>query len=460
MNKYLHVAHSYWSRPRFWIFGLLYLLVAYQAAAEVPPNPYPSNARPQIILSVLFASIVTGLLALHLRRQFATPQAHLTPDFFVPHVVVAIFASTFCWIAVPWWEASRMKVDPLIVISVHALVPVLLGAVIWWPKAIVLIPAMPLLAMGLIVQRRSRKTDFATQFMAGERWDAYWALIALGIAGLILAAWRLARLPDIAVATSDDFALEPPRSDLPRNQWLERLLGLRDAAIDRRLMHAVGRGALLTTRRIPSTISLAELALFSLVTVALMPMLWFFTGDVSGAWIVLILGTGLMLFAPFSSWRFRCNALAMEFTRPAARDVFLRQMIWAMALDFFVWTSAATLVAACGQLFFIGQRNFYYFGGISLQTVQMWGFAVLLFGSGLATLRFRAWMPLFIGILLCSVFTAVFATAVIVGILRYNGFSMRSSDYVATATFPLTCAAIGLALARATYRHWQTMDLS
>lgn len=452
MNKYLHVAHSYLRRPRFWIFGLSYLLIV----AQTNPN----NPQLQICSTVLFASIVMGLLALHLRRQFATPQAHLMPDFFVPHVTVAILASTAVWIAVPWWEASRMKVDPLIVISVNALTPVLLAAVVWWPKAIVLIPAVPMLAMRLVMQRRPDQIGFVKQFMAGERWEAYWALIALGVAGLILTAWRLARLPDIAVATSDDFALEPPRSDLPANQWLERLMAWRDAAIDRRLMIATGRGALLATRRIPSTISLAELALLSVAIVVLMPLAWYVLGDAGGAWTVLILGTGLMLFAPFSSWRFRCNALAMEFMRPAARDVFLRQMIWAMALDFCLWTSAATLVSACGQLLFSRLSGFNYFVGFAIQTVAMWGFAVLLFGIGLATLRFRAWLPVFIGILLCSVITSAFATVLVARILRNNTFSMASSEYVAVAAFSLSCAAIGLALARATYRHWLTMDLS
>ena len=136
-------------------------------------------------------------------------------------------------------------------------------------------------------------------------------------------------------------------------------------------------------RRIPSTISLGEIALFSVAIVVLMPVLWYAFGDPGGALVVLIVGTGLMLFAPFSSWRFRCNALAMEFTRPAARDVFLRQMLCAMALDFCLWTSAATLVAACGQLFFVRQNGFNYFVGVPVQVVTMWGFAVLLFGIGL-----------------------------------------------------------------------------
>jgi hypothetical protein len=450
MNKYWHVLHTYSSRPRFWIFGLVYLFVASYAE--------PEAARPQIVFSVMFASIVIGLLALHLRRQFATPQAHLMPDFFTAHVIVAIFASSLVWIAVPWWEAWRMNLHPLIVISVHALTPVLLGAVIWWPKAIVLIPAVPLIAVGFVVQRRSREFDFATQFMAGEKWEAYWGLIALGVAGLAVATWRLARLPDVAVATSDDFALEPPRADLPRSPWLERMLGLRDAAIDRRLMHAVGRGALLATRRIPGTISLAELVLFSVAILAFMPMLWFVIGDVAGAWIALILGTGLMLFAPFSSWRFRCNALAMEFMRPSARDVFLRQMTCAMALDFCVWTSAATLVAACGLLMFIRQHGFNYFDAFAAQTVTMWGFAVLLFGIGLATLRFRAWMPFFIGILICSAIAALYVAAVAEGLMQRNGF--RPSAYIVFSVFSSMCVLIGLALARATYRRWLTMDLT
>src|SRR6185436_3839943 len=170
-----HVAHAYWSRPRFWIFGLLYLLI-------VSSQADPMNARPQIVLSVLFGSIVSGLLALHLRRQFATPQAHLTPEFFVPHVVVAMLAMSLIWIWVPWWEATRMKLNPLVVISVHGLTPALLAAIVWWPKAIVLIPAVPLVAVSLVASRRPRELGFARQFLAGERWGVCWALIALGIA--------------------------------------------------------------------------------------------------------------------------------------------------------------------------------------------------------------------------------------------------------------------------------------
>jgi len=452
MNKYWHVAHAYWSRPRFWIFGLLYLLI-------VSSQADPMNARPQIVLSVLFGSIVSGLLALHLRRQFATPQAHLTPEFFVPHVVVAMLAMSLIWIWVPWWEATRMKLNPLVVISVHGLTPALLAAIVWWPKAIVLIPAVPLVAVSLVASRRPRELGFARQFLAGERWGVCWALIALGIAGLILTAWRLARLPDVAVATSDDFSLEPPRSDLPSNQWLERLLSWRDAAIDRRLMGV--RGSQLVMRQIPSTISLAELALFSTTIVVLMPLLWFAFGDVGGAWTTLILGTGLMLFAPLSSWRFRCNALAMEFMRPAARHTCLRQLIGAMALDFCLWTSAATLVAACGQLLFIGQSGYKYLVGVSIQTVTMWGVAVLLFGIGLATLRFRAWVPFFIGILLCSVVAAVFAMVLVERMLRnYISGGISTAEFIVIATFALACAAIGLALARVTYRHWLKMDLT
>ncbi len=453
MNKYWHVAHAYWSRPRFWIFGLLYVFV-------VSTQADPMNARPQIVLSVFFAGITTGLLALHLRRQFATPQAHLTPDFFVPHVAVALLVSLLIWVAVPWWEASRMNVSPLVVISVHALIPALLAAVVWFPKAIVLIPAMPLAAMALVLSRRPREIGFATKFMAGEKWPVYWGLIALGVASVILAAWRLARLPDVAVATSDDFALEPPRSDQPTNRWLEWLLEWRDAAIDRRLMYAHGRGTQLATRRIPSTISVAELSLFSAAIVALMPLMWYTFGEPGAAWTVLILGTGLMLFAPLSSWRFRLNALALEFMRPAARDVFLRQMIWAMGLDFCLWTGAATLVAACGQLLFIGQHGFDYFVFFSGQTVTMWSIAVLLFGIGLATLRFRAWIPFLVGALLCSVIASAFASVIVEAALRHGGAHHAISGYPVTVAFSLSCATIGLALAWATYRRWLSADLT
>jgi hypothetical protein len=450
MNKYLHVAHSYLRRPRFWIFGICYLAIVGLLGLD------PPEAR--ICFSVLFACIVTGLGALHLRRQFATPQAHLMPDFFLPHFLVAVAASVLVWVVVPWWEAAQIHISPLAVVSIHAMAPLVMAAVVLFPKAIVLTPLAPILVVWMI--RTRKDSPFAPSFLAGDELLVSWGLIGLAVVGYALAAWRLSRLSDVTVATSDDFSLEVPRGDLQSNRWMERLLGLRDAAIDRRLMRAAGRGALLATRRIPGTVSLAELALFSVAILALMPLAWFAIVDAAGAWLVMTVGTGLMLFAPFSTWRFRCNALAMEFMRPAARDVFLRQILAAMALDFCLWTGVATAVVTVGYLFLLGQPGFSLLG-LTAHAVAMCSLSVLLFGIGLATLRFRAWMPLFIGLLLASVVTAGYAVVLVAEWNnRWKGNPNITGPAAVVGTFAAVCVAIGLVLTWIAYHRWLKMDLS
>ncbi len=450
MNKYLHVVHSYLRRPRFWIFGLCYVAIVGLFSLD------PPEAR--ICFSVLFACIVTGLGALHLRRQFATPQSHLMPDFFLPHFLVAVAASSLVWIVVPWWEAAQIHISPLAVISIHAMAPLVMAAVVLFPKAIVLTPLAPILVVWMINTRKG--FPFAASFLAGNELLVSWGLIGLAVVGYGLAAWRLSRLSDVTVATSDDFSLEAPRSDLQSNRWTEQLLGWRDAAIDRRLMRAAGSGALLATRRIPGTISLAELALFSFAILALMPLAWFAIRDAAGAWLVMTVGTGLMLFAPFSTWRFRCNALAMEFMRPAARDVFLRQILAAMALDFCLWTGVATAVVAVGYLFLVGQPGFPFAHALSVHAAAMCSLSVLLFGIGLATLRFRAWMPLFIGLLLVSVFAAGFAMRLVVELNHRWKVTPNITGYAVVGTFAVVWVTIGLVLTWISYRRWLKMDLS
>ncbi len=121
-------------------------------------------------------------------------------------------------------------------------------------------------------------------------------------------------------------------------------------------------------------------------------------------------------------------------------------------------TSAATLVAACGQLFFIRQNGYDYFDVFAAQAVIMWGFAALLFGTGLATLRFRAWMPLFIGILVCSSFLALYLALAVEALAKRSG--SKPTAYISFGVFSLSCVAIGLVLAWATYRRWLTADLT
>jgi hypothetical protein len=447
MSRYLHVLHSYARRPRFWIFAACYL--AFSCVDS------PQAQQPVICVSVLFASVVTGLIALHLRRQFATPQAHLMPDFFLPHFAVAVLLSGLVWIAVPWWEAAHMQLAPRVVISAHALAALLMAAVVLWSKAIVAIPALPPLVAWLVMPRQRGET-FPVRFMAGEAWGAYWALIGAAVVGYLLIAWRLRRLSDINVATSDDFSLEQPGNELAKNPVVERLLGWRDAAIERRLASVAGGRRSLSLRRIPSAVSWQEMAIFPILTLTLLPLGWYVVGDPAGGWLVVLAGVGLMLFAPFSSWRFRLNALSMEFVRPATRARFFRDILFAMALDFCAWTAAASATVLCAWLLVRGQDGFDRPLMLLAHIVWLWGMAVLLFGIGVASLRFRAWMPLFIGLLIASISVAALP-AMMIEAWYPRHFTW---PYVLFGSFAVVWATIGLGLSWATYRHWLQMDLA
>ena len=262
MSKYLHVLHSYARRPRFWIFGGV--PATWLSRASIPRQAQ----QPAICISVLFASVVMGLIALHLRRQFATPQAHLVPDFFMPHFVVAVFLSSLVWIAVPWWEAWHMQLAGQVVISAHAPAAILMAAVVLWPKAIVAIPALAAAGSAARDATAARR-DFPLAIHGRRNVGRYWALIGAAIVGYFLIAWRLRRLSDINVATSDDFSLEQPGNELAKNPLVDRLLGWRDAAIERRLAASGGRSRSIALRRIPSAVSWQELAICPILTLAL-----------------------------------------------------------------------------------------------------------------------------------------------------------------------------------------------
>ena len=75
---------------------------------------------------------------------------------------------------------------------------------------------------------------------------------------------------------------------------------------------------------------------------------------------------------------------------------------------------------------------------------------MLLFGIGVATLRLRAWMPLFIGLLIASIAAAALAATMIE--LWYP--KHFSQPYLVVGNFAVVWATIGLGLSWATYRHW------
>jgi hypothetical protein len=339
MNKFWHVARTYWRRPRFWIFGGCYFLLM----PWLRPDGRGDLTMPALVtttISAVFACLLVTFIALHVRRQFGTPQAHLTPGFMSPHFGVPVLLTLLIWIGVPWIQAVRIGVTPLATISVHAIVAMLFAIVIFWPKLTVLLAVVPMLLFWP-AQYPNVETSFVHRFVAGQTAGVYVAMIALAVLAYPAAAWRLKRLSDLTVAASDDFTLEPPGTALTTNPWTQVLYVWRDAHFEWRLARPARCFAAVERRRLPSAPSWPELVVFAGLVLALVLVAWWGVGDPVGGWLVMTAGTGLMLFAPFSFWRFRASALGTELMRPATRQSAVRQVMLAMAGDFWLWTSVA-----------------------------------------------------------------------------------------------------------------------
>jgi hypothetical protein len=466
MNSFWHVAHTYVGRLRFWIFGGFYLFVAWRVSSlplQVKNTHEAIASARAIATSVVFAMVFTALLGLHLRRQFGTPQAQVMPGFFAPHFAVAVLMTAVVWIVIPWIVAVEVSLPPPVVIGCHALAIVLLGLVVWWPRAVVLLVAAPVAMLALARPTAVATSDFPRsflyRFLAGELHAVYFGLMALGGLAYVAIAWRLARLSDVSVATSDDFSIEPARSSYSTNPWFGQLQSWRDAAVERCLATTAGQEYSVRARRIPGVVSWWEFVGLAAVILALMAVTWYWVGEAEAGWVVLIVGTSVMLFGPLSSWRFRLNALGTEFMRPATRQSLLRQITLAMALDFCLWAAAASLVAAGGYLMLLGQPRFNFWPMLAGHLIVLWGAAVLLFGISLATLRFRYWIPLFIAAVPVLMFVS-FYLALVVAVLLHPSRSKPDRLLYVPWLGAAICAMFGLMLAWRTYRRWLEADLT
>src|SRR3954469_24275453 len=143
MNSYLHVLNTYVWRWRFWIFGGLYVWLAWGITRSIrnSTRPLPALDRVGILIppSLIFVAIIMAFFALHVRRQFGTPQAHLVPGFFVPHYTVFVVLTSLFWVGIPWCMAARIAEPALPLVAAHASAAIFLGLVVLWPQALSLL---------------------------------------------------------------------------------------------------------------------------------------------------------------------------------------------------------------------------------------------------------------------------------------------------------------------------------
>jgi hypothetical protein len=471
MTSYLHVLNTYAWRWRFWIFGGLYVYVGW-LVAHASDHPAARGRTTDalahlqmIFISTIVAFLLMAFLALHVRRQFGTPQAHVMPGFFAPHFGMFVFTSSLAWIVAPVLIAWRCGLPVLPFISGHACAAIFLGLVVIWPGAMMLLVAA-FFAPALFAQTssisRASQLRFAENFVSGQLGGLYFALFALAAAAYVGAAWRLRRLSDLSAATSDDFSLEI-KNDAYTNRGAFKLLeNLRDLATERRLAATMHAREGVGVRRIPSAASFGELALYGLIILAIAPLAWYLFGAPEAGMFVVTVGSAIMVFGPLSTWRFRLNALAPEVLKPTTRRDAIRRVVLAMGMDFLIWGAAASLVVVCGYLLMIGQRGFAYPSSVSTHLLAMWGAIVLIYGITLATMRFRYWVPLFLGLIPGTMVSCLLLALLFVQ-LADPGRNMRRDDWrfaiQVSARFAVCCAAIGLVLSRYSYRRLLEADL-
>lgn len=467
MSSYLHVLNTYVGRWRFWIFGGFYVLMALIIAEQDRQRRTTSlDELGWIVFSTILASLLMAFLALHVRRQFGSAQAHVMPGFFGPHFAVFVATSSLVWIVVPWLMGARLGMPTLPFVSGHACAAILLCLFVIWPRAIVLLLGAffgPVLLFGDVgLFSRASQTRFAEGFVTGDFGGLYFTLIAVAVVAYVVAAWRLRRLSDLSAATSDDFSLEIRNEAYTNRAGLGILQRWRDQATEFRLGAIEPAQDSILLRWIPSATSIPEIAILGVLIVALGLAVWHFTGESGAAVLVFTVGTTAMVFGPLSTWRFRLNALATEVMRPATRRQAFRCIAMAMALDFLIWGLAASLVIACSYLFLIGERGFFYRSAILIHLMALWGAIVLIFGVTLATLRYRYWVPLFLG-LVPGIMAACLLGAVMLATYTYPVSRHPRDDVqygtLAALNFALSCSAVGLVLSRYSYRKLLEADL-
>jgi hypothetical protein len=453
MNRYWEVARTYLYRPGFWVFALIYLVVGSLLDRD-------SVVSRQSLSLLPLAAATCCFIAIHLRRQFGTAAARITPGFAAPHLAMGALASLLVCVIVPLGLAWKTEADPLGTIGRYSLAGVLLAIVVRRPMALVLLAAIPAIFVWFEVNAQD-PNSFVVQFLFGDEPAPLIVMVVISLVSQTLAGIYLLRLGTLEITTSDDLLIGSRLDSADKGSLSGIQLRQQDALVERKLDH-VGRWGWSVDRwRIPVAPALAQLALAVVATAAFVAVYAITMGNRGQALLPLMVSSSLFLAAPFSTWQSRRRAFGMELMRPVARDHFWREMILAMAWDVAIWTGAASLVAVVGSVVLMTdfvkadavQEGVQF---IVCYVAVLWSMAAFMLGVALLTMRFRYWLPLVLSAGLAWCFAGFFFMVLM---LNHHG-SSRGPTAMDLCVFPIITTGCGLFLTWCAYHRWREADIA
>ncbi len=463
MNRYWHVLQTYLWRPRFWVLGALYLLLAWGALwtiieAEEADLSDRTILRNQAIVSAVYACLAGCFLGLHVRRQFSHSSAQLLPGYATPHLVVAALVAQLLWFILPS-VAILLDFWPPGALALHACGALLMSIVICWPRGLLLVAAVPVLLIWGSRRIDPHQLPPMIRLAEGEMPLFAATLVAAAVVGQIVAAVALLRLPRSGVATNDDLSIDSAAAVQDLNLVSHWLLSLRDVAserlMDSKLSVSIQRW------RVPMAVSPVHLALPAVaVLVAAL------VGALFGDWITwgslaIMVTCAVLLLVPLSPWDTRRRAMGQELLRPVTRQRYYREVILSLAFDTTLWmavASAIIVVSVAIDVLTTQESDFGLRTWIQLAILLsiLWSLATFVFGAGLYTLRWPMRLPIVAGITMVWFFGGL--AIYVLSADWYFGPNRTDFHYFLLIFVPATFAT-GLFLARSTYRRWLRSDV-
>jgi hypothetical protein len=392
--------------------------------------------------------------ALQLRRTFGNEVVQLTPRYAAPHLAIGLAASALLWLIVP---AILVLIGkwPSTALAAHAVAGIMAGAVAFWPRALIVLVAIPFLLSW--ASNLNPRRPFFTRLVDGDEPLAAAMLFAAALVANAVAVVALVRLPRRGISTNDELAIDAPVNLQANNPLVAWMLSARDRAAERLEQARVFRGV--RRWRVPVAIPAFQFCVPVVAVLAMAAVGWAFGAVADWTVLATTISVALMVVLPYAPWHQRRRAFQQEFMRPVARGAFFRQMALALGWDVLAWLCLATLlmsvVIAMLTLFRNNDGRAWYEILTTIAVIYsiVWSISLFLYGLALATIRFRLWLLIIaigglvwsIGLLVLTVRTAIY-------------FSIRH-DLVPVVAFVVISTAVGLLLVVLTHRRWVAADL-